>query len=170
LKRFEVISFVGLGSNLCDPVRQIHRALDRLAAIPSSRFDACSSLYRTPPMGRRDQPDFVNAVVRIATCLDPHALLHQLQSIERAQGRSRDGSRWGPRTIDLDLLVYGDEIIDDHGLHVPHPGVSERAFVLVPMAEIGPELMLPGHASIDDLLARVDTAGVIKIAEPVTPA
>jgi len=168
--RFEVASFIGFGSNLGDPVNQIHLATARLTSIPSSRIDSCSSLYRTPPIGPPDQPDYVNAVVRLDTRLDPHALLKHLQSIECAQGRTRDGIRWGPRTIDLDLLIYGDEIIDEPGLQVPHPEIPERAFVLVPMAEIDPDLLIPGHASIDELLGLIDTTEVIKIGEPLKPA
>ncbi|MCZ6774344.1 MAG: 2-amino-4-hydroxy-6-hydroxymethyldihydropteridine diphosphokinase [Proteobacteria bacterium] len=168
--RIEVASFIGLGSNLGDPVKQIHNATDRLASIPSSRIDSCSSLYQTPPMGPPDQPDYVNAVVRLATRLEPHALLKHLQSIECAQGRIRDGIRWGPRTIDLDLLIYGDEIIDQPGLRIPHPGIPERAFVLVPMAEIDPDLSIPGHASVYELLGLIDTSEVIRIGDPLTSA
>jgi 2-amino-4-hydroxy-6-hydroxymethyldihydropteridine diphosphokinase len=122
---------------------------------------ACSSLYRTKPVGPRDQPDFVNAVARLCTHLDPLSLLARLQGIERAHGRVRDGTRWGPRTLDLDLLLYGREQIDEPGLRVPHPEIANRAFVLVPLAELGPEPpTIPGGRSLADLLNRASCAGI----------
>lgn len=114
-------------------------------------------------MGPPDQPDYVNAVVRLRTGLDPHTLLKELQAIERSQGRVRDGQRWGPRIIDLDLLIYGDEIIDEPGLRVPHPGLAERAFVLIPLSEIDPQIVIPDLGSIDELLVGIDGSDVNRI-------
>jgi len=117
-------------------------------------------------MGPPDQPDYVNAVACVDTMLEARALLIHMQSIERAQGRTRDGVRWGPRLIDLDLLVYGDARIVEDQLEVPHPGIAERPFVLVPLHEIAPGLVIPGHAPLPALLAAVDTAGMVRAGEP----
>ena len=156
-----VTAYLGLGSNLDDPAAQVGQALAALARLPDSRLVAVSSLYRNPPMGPQDQPDYVNAVAALETRLAPRALLDAMQAIEREQGRDRRGQRWGPRTIDLDLLVYGEQVIAEHHLHVPHPGIAERAFVLVPLAEIAPEVVIPGLPPLATLLARVDRASVV---------
>ncbi len=156
--------YVGLGSNLDHPAAQIKRALSALAELPETRLLAASRLYRNPPMGPQDQPDYVNAVASLETALDARHLLAALQAIERAQGRVRGQQHWGPRTIDLDLLLYGSEVIAEPGLVVPHPGIAERAFVLIPLHEIAPTVAIPGHAAIDQLLARVDRSGVIAMA------
>lgn len=118
-------------------------------------------------MGPRNQLDYVNAVVRLRTGLQPRALLDELQAIERAQGRIRDGKRWGPRNIDLDLLLYGDEFIDEPDLQVPHPGIRERAFVLLPMNELDPNIYIPEQGIVKELLAYVDISDVIAITNPV---
>lgn len=165
MARREIPSYIGLGSNLDEPVNQVQSAIDSLASVPSSVLETCSSLYRNPPMGPPDQHDYVNAVARLRTRLDPQTLLKELQGIERSQGRVRDGKRWGPRIIDLDLLIYGDEIIDEPGLHVPHAGLSERAFVLIPLSEIDPHISIPGRATIGELLAHIDRSDVIRIEE-----
>jgi 2-amino-4-hydroxy-6-hydroxymethyldihydropteridine diphosphokinase len=141
--RRPVTAFVGLGSNLDEPIRQVRAALRRLEAVEATRVVACSSLYRSAPFGPVKQPDFVNAVVAIETSLAPRRLLEALQAIERDIGREI-GERWGPRRIDLDLLVYGDDVIDEPGLTVPHPGIAERNFVLLPLGEIAPDLVVPG--------------------------
>jgi 2-amino-4-hydroxy-6-hydroxymethyldihydropteridine diphosphokinase len=159
-------AYVGLGSNLGDPPRQIAAAVAALARVPRSRLVACSSLYRTPPLGPPDQPDYVNAVARLDTALTPRALLEALQAIERAQGRIRDGTRWGPRPIDLDLLVHGDSEIRVEGLTLPHAGIAARAFVLVPLQEIAAGLMIPGLAPLAELLAAVATDSIERIADP----
>ncbi len=163
MKRRDASSYIGIGSNLDEPIVQVRSAMDSLGTIPSSRLERCSSLYRNPPMGPPDQPDYVNAVVRLRTGLDPHTLLKELQAIERSQGRVRDGQRWGPRIIDLDLLIYGDEIIDEPGLRVPHPGLAERAFVLIPLSEIDPQIVIPDLGSIDELLVGIDGSDVNRI-------
>ena len=155
-----VAAYVGIGSNLDDPEAQVRRAIAAFASIPETCFVRASRLFRTAPWGRTDQPAFVNAVAEIATRLAPRALLDALLAIERAQGRHRDGSRWGPRTIDLDLLLYGDAVIDEPGLAIPHSHLAERAFVLLPLADLGPALRVPGHGRISELLRNVDTSGV----------
>ena len=163
------IAYLGLGSNLGQPAQQIARALSALEALPDTRLRAVSSFYRNPPMGPQDQPDYVNAVVALDTRLAPRALLEGMQTIERGQGRDRNGSRWGPRIIDLDLLVYGDEIIAEDHLQVPHPGIAARAFVLVPLAEIAPQLAIPGLPCLATLLAAVDRASVVHMPAPSRP-
>jgi len=115
-------------------------------------------LYRSAPWGRADQPEFVNAVVALQTELTPRELLEALLKIERAAGRARDATRWGPRVLDLDILMFGDRLIDEPGLHVPHPHLHERAFVLLPLAEIAPDLIVPGHGRVDDLARRIDAS------------
>lgn len=159
-------AYVGLGSNLSDPVAQVRRALRALGAMADTQLVAHSRLYRNPPMGPQDQPDYVNAVAALDSRLGAAELLAALQGIEQAQGRQRDGTRWGPRTLDLDLLLFGDETIATRGLSVPHPGIAERAFVLVPLAEIAPPgLVIPGHGTLAMLLEQVDRADVEPVAE-----
>jgi 2-amino-4-hydroxy-6-hydroxymethyldihydropteridine diphosphokinase len=149
-------AFVGLGSNLGDPADQVRRALDSLDALPESHVVRRSRLYRSAPWGLLEQPSFVNAVAELSTSLAPRALLDALLEIELGQGRRRDGERWGPRTIDLDLLCYDDVEISEPGLVLPHPHIAERAFVLVPLAEIAADIAIPAVGDIKSLLARVD--------------
>ena len=166
-------AYVGLGSNLDQPATQIRRALAALAELPETRLFTTSRLYSNPPMGPQDQPDYVNAVAGLETALSARRLLECMQAIERAQGRIRGEQQWGPRTIDLDLLLYGDEVIVEPGLVVPHAGIAERAFVLVPLHEIAPAVAIPGYAAVDRLLARIDRSGVVAmtaIAANETPA
>ncbi|WP_329740704.1 2-amino-4-hydroxy-6-hydroxymethyldihydropteridine diphosphokinase [Dyella sp. A6] len=152
-------AYVALGSNLGDPKRQVLDALDGLAALPGSRMLARSRLYLTPPWGVREQPQFVNAVAALETSLSPHALLDALLAMERAAGRLRDGERWGPRTLDLDVLHMDGVRIDDERLTLPHPRIAQRAFVLLPLHDVAPMLELPGQGRVDTLLAQVDRAG-----------
>jgi 2-amino-4-hydroxy-6-hydroxymethyldihydropteridine diphosphokinase len=154
-----VRAYVGIGANLGDPAAQVRRAIDALNALPSTRLEAASSLYRTAPVGYADQPDFVNAVAAIDTDLPPRALLDALLSIERAAGRERS-FRNAPRTLDLDLLLYGDAAFHDDVLTVPHPRMHERAFVLAPLAEIAPDAAIPGHGSAAACAARLPDQGV----------
>ena len=156
-------AWVGLGSNLDDPAAHVARAADQLADLPDTRCVTRSSLYASPPMGPPDQPDYVNAVAGVLTTLGPRDLLGALQAIERDHGRVRDGERWGPRTLDLDLLVFGGLVTDETGLTLPHPGVHERAFVLLPLAELAPALPIPGRGRVRDLLSRVDTGKVRRL-------
>lgn len=154
-------AYIGLGSNLQDPVAQVRRALQALDALPDSRLGPVSALYRSPPMGPPDQPDYINAVAALDTTLPPLTLLKHLQAIEAAHKRVRD-RHWGPRTLDLDLLLYGDLELGEQGLTVPHPGMHERAFVLYPLAEIAPHLRIPGRGSLHDLLQACPRAGLEK--------
>lgn len=150
-------AYIGLGSNLATPRRQLARALEALAALADTRVVAVSSFYRTAPVGLEGQPDFVNAVAAVDTGLAPRALLAALLTIEQEHGRVRT-LRNGPRTLDLDLLAYGELQLNEPGLAVPHPRMHERAFVLVPLAEIAPDFVLPGHG-IAAALARVLVPG-----------
>lgn len=160
------LAYVGLGSNLDGPASQVSRALEALTRLPLTRLLARSRLYRNPPMGPQDQPDYVNAVACLATALPAQQLLAELQGVERAQGRVRGAERWGPRTLDLDLLLYGHEIIRTPGLEVPHPGIAERPFVLLPLAEIAPDVVIPGHPAMAELLAGIECSGVVAMASP----
>ena len=160
----QVTAYVGLGSNLEQPRQQLTEALGELAALPGCRLAAHSSLYLSPPMGPADQPDYVNAVASIVTRLNPESLLDALQTIENRHGRIRTGERWGARTLDLDLLLYGDSLIQTRRLQVPHPRMGERAFVLVPLAEIVPgDLQIPGLGRLRDLLAKLSEDAVERL-------
>jgi 2-amino-4-hydroxy-6-hydroxymethyldihydropteridine diphosphokinase len=157
-----VTVFIALGSNLADPAAQIRSALRELARLPETRLVRTSSLYRNPPAGGPAQPDYVNAVAEIETGIDAHALLDRLLEIERAHGRVRDAPN-GPRTLDLDIALYGDEIIREPGLAVPHPRMLERAFVLAPLAEIAPDAVVPGHGRAADLAGKLDASGLTRM-------
>lgn len=151
-------AYVALGSNLDHPRAQVERGFGALAALPHSALLARSALYRTPPWGVIDQPAFVNAVASLETALAPRELLEALLAIETLAGRVR-GVRYGPRTLDLDLLLYGDSVLRESGLEIPHPRLHERAFVLLPLVDLAPDLEVPGHGRVADLLARVDASG-----------
>lgn len=157
-------AYVGLGSNLDGPEAQVQRAMAALAELPETRCVACSSLYRSKPLGPVAQPEFVNAAAGLLTQLGPGELLAALKSLEERLGRERPVVRWGPRRIDLDLLVYGDVRIDEPELTVPHPGIAERPFVLAPLAELAPDLDVPGAGCVGALLERIGTAGLERIA------
>jgi 2-amino-4-hydroxy-6-hydroxymethyldihydropteridine diphosphokinase len=159
-----VPAYVALGSNLDDPRQQVERAMVALAGLSRTRVVLRSSLYRTRPFGLVAQPDFINAVAGLLTLLEPAGLLAQLQALEARLGRERPVVRWGPRRIDLDLLIHGCARIVEPGLEVPHPGMPERAFVLVPLAELAPDLVVPGHGRVRDLLARVDSVDLERLA------
>jgi 2-amino-4-hydroxy-6-hydroxymethyldihydropteridine diphosphokinase len=151
-----VRAYVGLGSNLEQPRSQVSAAISELAALTDCQLTAYSSLYRTRPVGPPDQPDYINAVALLTTRLTPTQLLDGLQGLEQQHGRVREGERWGPRTLDLDLLLYGDVVISTTRLQVPHPRMAERAFVLYPLAEIAPEdLDIPGWGQLWELLKLV---------------
>jgi 2-amino-4-hydroxy-6-hydroxymethyldihydropteridine diphosphokinase len=157
-----VLAYVGLGSNLERPQEQLLRAFDEFSRLPGTCLSASSGLYRNPPMGPVPQPDYVNAVAALETRLSPLELLDGLQAIEQAHGRVRI-ERWGPRTLDLDLLLYADQIIDEPRLQVPHPGLHERPFVLYPLAEIAPGLTIPGRGPLAEWLARCPSGGLVRI-------
>ena len=151
---------VGLGGNLGDAAATLHEAMLALDGLPDTRLLRASRLYRTPAWGNTAQPDFVNAAALLQTQLEVRDLLDALLDIERRFGRIRgEGERWGPRTLDLDLLLYGDATIDEPGLRVPHPHLHQRAFALLPLAEIGPDLPVPGHGRVAALLRGVDASG-----------
>jgi 2-amino-4-hydroxy-6-hydroxymethyldihydropteridine diphosphokinase len=156
------VAYVGLGSNLSGPEGQIRAALDALGRLPHTSVTACSSLYRTAPVGRLDQPDFVNAVARLETGLSARELLEGLLAIEARQGRVRSTPD-APRTLDLDLLLWGEAVISEPGLEVPHPRMHERAFVLRPLAEIAPAARVPAHGPVAELVARVAAQRVERI-------
>ena len=153
-----VTALIGLGGNLGDVRPRLGAAMDALDAVPGVTVTARSRLYRTPPWGNVEQPDFVNAAIMVETSLAAHDLLAAMLATERAFGRVRDSERWGPRTLDLDLLAYGDSIIDDDRLTVPHPRIPDRAFVLLPLADIATGVELPGMGRVGDLLAAIDAS------------
>ena len=162
-----VLACIGLGANLGDPQQTLHNALDALRRVPQSRLLAASRLYQTAAWGGVAQPDYINAAALIETTLSAHALLQVLLDIERQAGRVRDANqRWGPRILDLDVLLYGEQCIDTPGLRVPHPHLHARAFALLPLAEIAAELPFPGHGSVAEALQRIDVQGVVPLAVP----
>lgn len=159
----QVTAYIGLGSNLDNPVEQIKLAHAAIAQADGVEELAFSGLYQSVPMGPKDQPDYINAVMSIKTRLAAHELLHCLQAIENRQGRIRNDERWGARTLDLDLLIYGDQHIQTAELTVPHPGLAERAFVLYPLNELTANLLVPGLGSISDLIAKCPFEGLKRL-------
>lgn len=149
-------AFVGLGSNLGDREAMLRRALAALGAAPGVTLERVSAFRETEPVGFLEQPRFLNAAAALETSLPPRDLLDLLLETERALGRTREGPRFGPREIDLDLLVCGNQQIDETGLRVPHPRLGERRFVLEPLVELDPALVVPGLGSVGELLARID--------------
>jgi len=158
-----VTAFVALGSNLDDPAAQVARGMHELGTIPRTVVKRVSSLYRSVPVGFREQPDFINAVAQVATRLAPRALLEALLEIERRHGRVRDVPN-GPRTLDLDLLLYDSLVLHEPGLTIPHARMHERAFVILPLAEIAPRRRIPGRGTLTRMLAQVDAQGVTRLA------
>ena len=158
-----VIAYIGLGSNLANPIEQIRSARSMCAALPGVQELAFSSLYASPPMGPKDQPDYVNAVMSVLTDVSALSLLHNLQRIEHERGRVRTGERWTARTLDLDLLLYGEQCINTPELTLPHPGLASRAFVLYPLFEIAPDLNVPVFGLIADLVAKCPLDGLKRI-------
>lgn len=156
--------YVALGSNLGDPCAQIERAFEALSALQGARLVLRSSLYRSQPFGPVPQPDFINAVAGMLTTIPARAFLAELKSIEQRLGRAQPVVRWGPRSIDLDLLVHGTTRLVEPGLTVPHAGIAERAFVLTPLAEIAPDLDVPGVGRVRALAASVPSSGLARVA------
>ena len=144
------VAWIGLGSNLDSPLQQLHLALEALNQLPESRLLDASPIYRSSPVGPSDQPDFLNMAAKLETDLRPLALLDQLLAIEESQGRVRD-QVWGPRVIDLDLLVFGDRTLDEPRLKVPHPELANRDFVLQPLLDLDPDLTLPDGTAVGEL-------------------
>ncbi len=155
-----ITAYIAIGSNLGDPIAQAKLAIKALQELPQTHVSKTSSLYSSQPMGPQDQPNYINAVVEIKTTLAPLDLLDATQAIEQHQGRVRKDERWGPRTLDLDILLYGNETIDEPRLTVPHYGMKVREFVLYPLAEIAPNFILPDHTPLVDLLQLVDRNGL----------
>jgi len=157
-------AYVGIGSNLDGPASQVKNAIGLLGEVAGTRLVATSSLYRSGAFGGIEQPDFVNAVAGLLTTLAPGKLLAELQAIESRQGRERDDRRWGPRVIDLDLLVYSAEKTDAPDLTLPHPGIGERNFVLLPLAEIAPDLAVPGLGRVANIPVNMIEPSISRIA------
>lgn len=153
-------AYVGLGANLGEPAAQLRTALEAIGRLPDTRVIATSRFYRSAPMGPPEQPDYCNAVCALETSLAPRVLLEALIGIERAVGRIRGAERWGPRRLDLDLLHVEGLAMDEPGLHLPHPGIAQRNFVLVPLAELAPVLEIPGLGPVADRAAQAGTDGL----------
>lgn len=149
------LCYIAIGSNLASPLAQARAAVNALGNLPESRLVAVSSFYRTAPLGPQDQPDYLNAVAALDTALAPHALLDHTQRIELEQGRERKDERWGPRTLDLDLLLFGNQTMRTERLVVPHYDMKNRMFMLYPLAEIAPELTFPDGETLQNCLARL---------------
>jgi 2-amino-4-hydroxy-6-hydroxymethyldihydropteridine diphosphokinase len=156
-------AWLGLGSNLQQPAEQLRQALDRLGDTEGVEILATSSFYRTPPWGDEQQDDFINAVVQIETGLDPIPLLRVVQLIENDMGRQRSERRWGPRLIDIDVLLYGDQQYRSTDLELPHPHMHERAFVLLPLSELDGSLEIPAHGTVEKLLQQLDCTGIYRL-------
>jgi 2-amino-4-hydroxy-6-hydroxymethyldihydropteridine diphosphokinase len=159
-------AYIGLGSNLEDPRAQILRACAALERLPATRMVGRSPLYRSKPFGPVPQPDFINAVAGVLTQLDAPRLLGELLALERALGRPTERERWGPRIIDLDLLVHGRERRQEPGLTLPHPGIVERNFVLYPLCDLAPDLEVPGLGRVAELKGRLAPLGLERLGEP----
>lgn len=155
--------YIGLGSNLDDPQAQLKKATVALGTIPSCSVVKTSSFYKSKPVGPQDQPDYINAVVELATGLSAPVLLDYLQGIENEHGRQRE-QRWGARTLDLDILLFGEEVIHDDRLVVPHVEMHKRGFVLFPLEEIAPDCVIPDIGSVHALLQQVNTDDMVKLA------
>ena len=156
-------AYVGLGSNLGDSRRMLERAVDGIAGLARTRLIAVSPLYRSLPFGPVEQGDFLNAVAAVITTLEPRELLQALRSLELDLGRQPSKLRWGPREIDLDLLVHGDACIDEDDLTLPHPGIPERDFVLYPLRDVAAALQVPGVGTVAELAAQVADRGMTRI-------
>ncbi len=161
-------AYIGLGSNLAEPRQQLRGAIEALAGIAHSKLAAVSSLYLSDPLGPSDQPRYNNAVAALDTALPPLELLDALQAIEQAHGRERKAERWGPRTLDLDILLYGDRLIDEPRLKIPHYHMHARAFVLYPLSDIAPQdLRLPDGRTLSELLAACPFSGIERLDVPL---
>jgi len=150
------LAYIAIGSNLASPLEQVNAAVQALSEIPQSRLVAVSAFYRTPPLGPQDQPDYLNAAVVLETTLDAETLLDNTQRIELQQGRQRKAERWGPRTLDLDIMLFGEEVIHTERLTVPHYDMKNRGFMLWPLFEVAPELTFPTGESLHAILQQLD--------------
>lgn len=158
-----MISYIGIGSNQSQPIEQAKQAIIALHNINKTKLIICSSLYCSAPMGPQDQPDYINAVAKIETELSAIELLAALQSIEQNQGRVRKENRWGPRTLDLDIILFDNQTIENERLTIPHYGMKEREFVLYPLFEIAPELQMPNGTFLIEILKHCDKNGLTRI-------
>jgi 2-amino-4-hydroxy-6-hydroxymethyldihydropteridine diphosphokinase len=158
-------ALIGLGSNLSDPLRQVELALAQLSKLPDSILLGRSCFYRSRAVGPGQQPDYINAVARLETSLSPECLLDELQRLEQLQGRTRGPERWMPRTLDLDLLLYGDQEFSSERLQIPHPQIRFRNFVLLPMHDIDPGLILPDGTRLMDLIKSISLEGIARLEE-----
>lgn len=156
-----ITAYIGLGSNLDQPVEQLRQALGALQQLPQTRVSDFSSLYQSKAVGPGEQPDYINAVARLETTLEARQLLDLLHKIEASQNRVRD-IRWGPRTLDLDILTYGTTMLDTPELCIPHPRIAERNFVLYPLAELDAALVIPGLGPVQQLCAQIDEEGLVR--------
>jgi 2-amino-4-hydroxy-6-hydroxymethyldihydropteridine diphosphokinase len=159
-------AFIALGSNLDNPAAHIARALREIAALPDTELVHTSSLYESAPVGYSTQPNFINAVAEIETALAPRALLDHLLRVEQSHGRRREFPN-APRTLDLDILLYGEDVIREPGLAIPHPRMHERAFVMVPLAEIAPDAFIPGAGTARELLKTVNVRSLVRVPSEV---
>ncbi|MBV1908164.1 MAG: 2-amino-4-hydroxy-6-hydroxymethyldihydropteridine diphosphokinase [Kangiellaceae bacterium] len=157
------IVYVGLGSNLNAPEKQVSQALTALANLPNTGLVDSSSLYLSKPLGPQDQDDYINAVAKLSTELQPLELLDQLQKIENKQGRIRKEERWGARTLDLDLLLFGNRVIQNERLTVPHYDMRNRCFVLIPLSEISQHIELPDGSQLNTLIAKINQQGIQRL-------
>ncbi len=150
------LAYIAIGSNLASPLEQVNAAVQALSEIPQSRLVAVSAFYRTPPLGPQDQPDYLNAAVVLETSLDADTLLDNTQLIELTQGRQRKAERWGPRTLDLDIMLFGDEVIHTERLTVPHYDMKNRGFMLWPLFDVAPQLTFPTGESLQAILQQLN--------------
>ncbi len=163
MNKVKTVVYIGLGSNLSDPRVQVTNAAAEIAKIAESKLVALSSLYLSKPMGPQDQDDYINAVIAIETDLSALALLDALQAIENSAGRVRKDNRWGARILDCDILLFGNETIDNERLTIPHYGMKLREFVLLPLAEIAQNLSLPDGTSVNSLANEINCNGIVKL-------
>ncbi|MBT2050859.1 2-amino-4-hydroxy-6-hydroxymethyldihydropteridine diphosphokinase [Enterobacter asburiae] len=150
------LAYIAIGSNLASPLEQVNAAVQALGEIPQSKIVAVSSFYRTPPLGPQDQPDYLNAAVVLETALDAETLLDNTQRIELQQGRVRKAERWGPRTLDLDIMLFGHETINTERLTVPHYDIKNRGFMLWPLFEVAPDLIFPDGIPLRTILDNLN--------------
>lgn len=165
MKISTVRAYIGLGSNLDGPVARLTQAMYELDALPQTRLVAQSRLYASRPLADMDQPEYINAVAVLETRLLAWTLLKELQGVERRHGRIHNTERWAPRTLDLDILLYGDETIASPALQIPHPGLAERDFVIYPLYDLAPALHIPGQGALVDLLKNCPVRGLRVLAE-----
>lgn len=164
MKSSSLIAYIGLGSNLSEPIKQVNNAIKAIEKIEQSQVITVSSLYLSKPMGPQDQDDYINAVLALQTSLSATELLDSLQAIENDAGRIRKKNRWGARILDLDIILFGDQIINSERLTIPHYGMTEREFVLLPLAEIAPLLQLPNGQSVTFLSQNIANNAMMKLS------